>query len=110
MKHKLIFLTFSLSHFLIFAQTPDSVVIKKISDEIFVSGQCYKDLEYLCKKIGHRLTASPGAEKAVKWTYDLMKSYGFDTVYLQEVTVPHWVRGEKEVAKVGTENLDICAL
>lgn len=84
------------------AQTPDSVVIKKISDEIFVSGQCYKNEEYLCKKIGARLTGSANAEKAVTWTYDLMKSYNFDTVYLQEVMVPHWVRGEKEVGKVIT--------
>ena len=83
-----------------FAQTPDSVVIKKISDEIFTSGECYKNLEHLCKKIGQRLTASPGAEKAVQWTYELMKAYGFDKVYLQEVMVPHWERGEKEVGKV----------
>lgn len=83
----------------ILTSAQDSVIIKKISDEIFISGQCYKDLEYLCKKIGSRLTASTGAEKAVKWTFDLMKSYGFDTVYLQEVMVPHWVRGEKEIGK-----------
>lgn len=76
---------------------PDSVIIKKISDEIFTSGQVYKNEEYLCKQIGARLTGSEGAEKAVKWTEELMKSYGFDTVYLQEVTVPHWVRGEKEM-------------
>src|ERR1051326_9543676 len=55
---------------------PDSVIIKKISDEIFTSGQCYKNEEYLCKKIGARLTGSANAEKAVKWTHDLMKSYG----------------------------------
>ncbi len=80
-------------------QTPDSVIIKKISDEIFTSGQVYKNEEYLCKKIGSRLTGSAGAEKAVNWTHDIMKSYGFDTVYLQEVMVPHWVRGEKEIGK-----------
>jgi len=82
------------------AQAPDSIIIKKISDEIFTSGQVYKNEEYICKKIGARLTGSEGAEKAVKWTYDLMKSYGFDTVYLQEVMVPHWVRGEKELGKI----------
>ncbi|TAL61474.1 MAG: peptidase M28 family protein, partial [Bacteroidetes bacterium] len=60
----------------------------------------YKNLEYLCKKIGSRLTASPGAEKAVAWTNELMKGYGFDKVYLQECMVPHWERGEKEIGKV----------
>ena len=116
MKHIIPFLSFSLSCFLTYGQTPDSVVIKKISDEIFTSGQCYKNEEYLCKKIGARLTGSANAEKAVKWTHDLMKSYGFDTVYLQEVMVPHWVRGEKETAKVIGQNskdgmdVDIVAL
>lgn len=87
------------------AQNADSLMIKKISDEIFVSGECYKNLGYLCKKIGSRLTASAGAEKAVTWTHDLMKGYGFDKVYLQEVMVPHWVRGEKEIAKaINTSN------
>jgi len=81
-------------------QSQDSIMIKKIADEIFVSGECYKNLEYLCKKIGQRLTGSAGAEKSVAWTNELMKGYGFDKVYLQEVMVPHWVRGEKETAKV----------
>lgn len=93
-----------------FSFTQDSVRIKQISDEILISGECYKNLEYLCKKIGSRLTASPGAEKAVKWTYELMKSYGFDTVYLQEVMVPRWVRGEKEEARFGKQPLTVTAL
>ena len=81
-------------------QAQDSVVVKKIADEIFANGRCYTDLEYLCKKIGSRLSASEGAEKAVKWTADLMRTYGFDTVYLQKVMVPHWERGAKESALV----------
>jgi len=96
------------------AQDKDSIVIKKISDEIFVSGECYKNEEYLCKKIGARLSGSANAQKAVEWTHDLMKGYDFDTVYLQEVMVPHWVRGEKEVAKVNSSlesmEVDVVAL
>jgi hypothetical protein len=88
------------SLFSVLVSAQDTVVIKKISDEIFTSGECYKNLEYLCKKIGPRLSASPGAEKAVQWTNELMKNYGFDKVYLQEVMVPHWERGEKETGKV----------
>lgn len=96
----LLFLVLSSSVSFSWAGVPDTIVIKKISDEIFTSGECYKNLEYLCKKIGSRLSGSEGADKAVKWTQDLMKSYGLDTVYLQEVMVPHWVRGAKELAKV----------
>lgn len=87
------------------AQVPDSVIITKISDEIFMNGDVYKNVEYLSKKIGSRLSGSAGAEKAVQWTFDLMKNYGFDTVYKQEVMVPHWVRGDKEVAKVISPSL-----
>ena len=77
------------------AQT-DSVMLRKIFDEALVNGQCYENLRYLCKKIGPRLSGSAGAQKSVEWSKKLMEGYGFDKVYLQEVMVPHWVRGEKE--------------
>jgi carboxypeptidase Q len=77
------------------AQT-DSVMLRKIFDEALVNGQCYENLRYLCKKIGSRLSGSSGAQKSVEWSKKLMEGYGFDKVYLQEVMVPHWVRGEKE--------------
>ncbi|WP_423148696.1 M20/M25/M40 family metallo-hydrolase [Rubrolithibacter danxiaensis] len=91
-----------------FAQT-DSVFIRKIYDEALINGQCYQNLEYLCKKIGPRLSGSSNAEKAVNWTKQLMEKYGFDTIYLQEVMVPHWVRGAKETAfiKSGNEKIPV---
>ncbi len=78
----------------------DSVMIRKIYDYELLNGACYTNLTYLCTKIGPRLTGSSQAEKAVDWTKQLMESYGFDSVYLQPVMVPHWVRGEKEIAKI----------
>ncbi|MFM6975976.1 MAG: M20/M25/M40 family metallo-hydrolase [Sphingobacteriaceae bacterium] len=83
-----------------FSQSADSVQIRKIYDEALVNGKAYGNLEFLCKKIGARLSGSPQAQKAVEWTKLLMEDYGFDKVYLQEVMVPHWVRGEKEQAKI----------
>ena len=77
------------------AQT-DSLMLRKIFDEALVKGECYENLRYLCKKIGSRLSGSAGAQKSVEWSKKLMEGYGFDKVYLQEVMVPHWVRGEKE--------------
>lgn len=74
----------------------DSLMLRKIYDEELVNGQCYQNLHYLCKDIGQRLSGSPNAQKAVEWSKKLMESYGFDHVFLQEVMVPHWVRGEKE--------------
>jgi carboxypeptidase Q len=57
-------------------------------------------LHYLCKNIGQRLSGSTNAQKAVDWSKKLMDGYGFDKVYLQEVMVPHWVRGAKEEAAI----------
>ena len=82
------------------AQNNDSLMVRKIYDEALEGGHAYKNLEYLCKKIGPRLSGSAGAQKSVEWTKKLMEDYGFDTVYLQEVMVPHWERGAKETAYI----------
>ncbi len=82
----------------LYAQNSDSLKIRQIFDEALVNGKSYQNLEYLCKKIGSRLSGSAGAAKAVDYTKKLMTDYGFDKVYLQDVMVPHWVRGAKEEA------------
>ncbi|OOG76815.1 M28 family peptidase [Algoriphagus sp. A40] len=74
--------------------------IKRIFDAELSQGHTHDNLRYLTKNIGHRLAGSPGAAAAVEWTRQLMESYGFDTVYLQPVMVPHWVRGGKDVVKI----------
>jgi hypothetical protein len=53
-------------------------------------------LHELCTTIGHRLSGSPGAEKAVAWSKRQMESIGLDRVWLEPVTVPKWVRGKTE--------------
>jgi hypothetical protein len=83
-----------------FAQNTDSVQIRKIYDEILTNGECYKTLTYLCKTIGPRLSGSAGAAKAVQYTRKVMEDYGFQKVFLQDVMVPHWVRGAKEEAYI----------
>ncbi len=90
--------------------------IQKIYNEQLNNSPIYENLRYLTKEIGNRLSGSPSAAAAVEYTRQLMESYGFDTVFLQPVMVPHWVRGEKEVAKLlnsnklGTYDLDPIAL
>lgn len=97
------------------AQT-DSAMIKKIFNEALTNGKSYSNLEYLTNKIGGRLSGSPQAQQAVEWAFKAMKEAGADTVFLQECMVPHWVRGEKEVARIFTSNvksfkeIPVCAL
>ncbi len=81
-----------------FSQDKDSIFIRKIFDEALGKGHAYEDLRSLCKDVGNRLTGSAGAEMAVYWSENKMKSYGFDKVYLQKFETVHWQRGTKEVA------------
>ncbi len=84
----------------VLAQTPDSVAIRNIYNEALSHGKSYDWLRYLTKQIGPRLSGSTGAQKAVDWTKQVMEQQGFDRVFLQEVMVPHWVRGAKEEAYI----------
>ncbi len=79
------------------AQAQDSVVFRNIHDEIMLHGTCYEDLRVLSKEIGHRLSGSPQAEKAIIWAQKAMEAAGADKVWLQPVEVPHWVRGKENL-------------
>ena len=92
----------------------DSTTIKHIFNSALTNGQCYQWLDILANDIGGRLSGSPEAQQAVEWGEKLMKELDFDKVWLQPVMVPHWVRGEKEVASFTVNNskfnVPICAL
>jgi Iap family predicted aminopeptidase len=92
-----------------FGQT-DSTFIRNIYDEALENGQSHEKLRSLCKDIGARITGSAEAEMAIKWGEKLLKSYNFDTVYLQEIKVPHWERGTTEAAWIENEAGDILKL
>lgn len=79
-----------------FAQSSDSIFIRKAFDIALKNGKAYADLKSLCKDVGPRLSGSSEAQMAIEWSYSKMKSYNFDSVYLQEIKVPHWERGTKE--------------
>lgn len=98
-----------------FGQTQDELAIKSIFDTELVHGKSYSMLEYLTRSIGGRLSGSPSAARAVDWCKTTMENSGFDTVWLQPVMVPHWVRGQKETGrasskKSGNTIMNVCAL
>lgn len=93
----------------------DSAVIKQFYDNALTSTKSYEDLRYLTKNIGARLSGSPQAAAAVEWGKQVMDRMGLDRVYVQEVMVPHWVRGDKEIGRilsgqVGATDVNIAAL
>ncbi len=79
-----------------FAQQ-DSLMLRAISDQVMLHGKCYDDLRVLCKQIGHRLSGTPAAAKAVEWGQKAMEEAGADNVWLQPADVPHWVRGKESL-------------
>lgn len=81
-----------------FAQSDDSVMIKKISDEILLNGKAPQNLYTLCKSVGTRLSGSAGMYKAEAWGLQVLQDAGAEKAYLQQCMVPHWVRGKKEFA------------
>ncbi|MFY7740805.1 M28 family peptidase [Flavobacterium chungnamense] len=99
---------------LMLSQTNDEAMLKQIYKVALTESKAYPWLDDLSNKIGHRLSGSAGAAKAVTFTKQQMELLGLDKVYLQEVMVTQWVRGEKEVAylQVGKQkkSFPICAL
>lgn len=113
---KILFVLLSLCIGQALAQTADEITIKSIYDMALKNGQSYEMLGQLTKEVGARLSGSPGAAAAVEWSYHEMKKFEFDSVWVQPLMVPHWVRGTKEIGKIinskkmGTLELNICAL
>ncbi|MEY4203669.1 MAG: hypothetical protein RL013_1372 [Bacteroidota bacterium] len=91
----------------------DAATIDKIYDEALVNGRCYPWLERLCYDVGHRLSGSKNAEKAVNWTRAVLDTMRLDSVWLQPCMVPHWERGAAEEVKLygkGTKPVVLQAL
>ena len=81
---------------LAFADEAYADMFQKIYKHSLSEGQAYENLRELCKDVGHRLSGSENAQKAVDWGFDKMTSYGLESVWKQPCMVTHWERGENE--------------
>jgi hypothetical protein len=52
-------------------------------------------LQYLCDRIGNRLSGSASLERAIEWSAAEMKKAGLENVRTPPVKIPHWVRGRE---------------
>ena len=99
-----------------FAQSSDSITIAHFFETALVKDKAYSDLHDICKQAGPRLSGSEGAAKAVVIVQKILSSLALDSVWLQDVMVPHWVRGEKEAASIYfpgfqlKQTVPVCAL
>ena len=80
----------------------NSLFIDKIYDEALSNGKSYEWLDYLSNQIGGRLSGSINYERSVKWGKEELDLLEIDSVWLQPVMVPKWVRGAPEYAHIET--------
>lgn len=83
-----------------FSQSNDEQMLQSIYKTALTNSQCYSWLDDLSNKVGQRLSGSEGAQKGVLYTRQQLEALGLDRVFLQEVMVPKWVRGDKETAYI----------
>jgi hypothetical protein len=74
---------------------PDRAAANKLIDAALADDAGLKRLEYLCYRIGNRLSGSQALDKAIAWSSDEMKAAGLANVRTIPVKVPHWVRGHE---------------
>ena len=109
MKKFLYTLALSGGSLMAFGQQPqamnDSAMIASIYAEAMTHAECYENLRYLCKNIGHRLAGSESAQRAIDWGKNVLEKSTPGHVILMPVEVPHWTRGAYEFGGYSIEGL-----
>lgn len=93
----------------------DQEIIDKIFDEALSSRESYDNLKYLTTNYQKRLACYPEGIEAVKWTKRLMGEMNLDSVFLQEIQVMNWKRGNIEIGEIRKNKserliVNVCAL
>jgi len=107
-----IFFIFTVSFLIGYPSLKNSIYAQQVSSERFknysdladkivrtalIEKKGYNWLKELCS-IGPRLSGSENSAKSIIWAKTKMNECRFDSVWLQPVRVPHWVRGNIEQA------------
>jgi len=73
-----------------YSQTADKLIAAAMADQ-----EGLDRLQYLCDRIGNRLSGSASLERAITWAATEMRKAGLENVQTPPVKVPHWVRGSE---------------
>ncbi|HLF13747.1 MAG TPA: peptidase M28 family protein, partial [Bacteroidota bacterium] len=96
--------------------SPYETIASQLINDGLGSGQAYRMLSELTGTVGARLSGSPQADRAIEWGRRTMTQLRFDSVWLEKLMVPRWVRGPIEEAYAepasgrGRMPLSVCAL
>ena len=73
-------------------------------------GVTYNRLADLADTIGPRLCGNESLTAAVNWVHNEMLKEGLDNVHIEQVTIPHWVRGEERAVLLQPRNSKLSML
>jgi carboxypeptidase Q len=82
----------------------------RIVKEALGNDGAWKKLVELCDDVGHRLSGSPGMERAVEWAVAAMRKDGHENVRAEPVKVPKWVRGKESLTLVEPREMPMVML
>ena len=73
---------------------PTMAALEAVAGKGLIHNRAYQFLEELTDNIGGRVTATPQATQAIKWSADKMKAIGLDNVHTEKWTLFRgWARG-----------------
>jgi len=81
--------------------------VQSLIDAALADPYAYDKLEELCDEIGSRQAGSIGMERAIAWSQLSMYQAGFDSVWIEPVTIPMWTRGAEWASCVGPVEFDL---
>jgi Zn-dependent M28 family amino/carboxypeptidase len=88
----------------------DKNTLELINAEVKNNSKAYSNLEKMTTEIGHRLTGSENGAKAEEYTYELLKSYGYEDVKFHEFEVEAWARDTVRLEINNTEVEEVVSL
>ena len=85
-------------------------MLRDIFTESLARGKSFDYLRALVTQHPGRLAGSKSLAGAVLWAEQTLTGLGLDRVHKQEVTVPHWERGEKEAVMMLSSTGEVAPL
>jgi hypothetical protein len=73
---------------------------QKLIEAALADQEGMRRLQYLCDRIGNRVSGSASLERAIVWAAAEMKKAGLENVQTPPVKVPKWVRGEESATMI----------
>jgi hypothetical protein len=73
---------------------------QKLIEAALADQEGMQRLQYLCDRIGNRVSGSASLERAIQWAASEMKKAGLENVQTPPVMVPKWVRGTESATMI----------